>query len=65
MNELRVRAASGRALCVADFHEHGVSVVDWARHNGFNPGLVYQVLAGRRKSLRGQSFNIAKALGMK
>lgn len=47
------------------FNELGISVVDWARERGFSPDLVYAVLAGRRKCLRGQSFRIAKELGMK
>lgn len=31
----------------------------------FNPGLVYQVLSGQRKALRGRSFDIAVALKLK
>lgn len=56
---------SGQELRVIDFERNGVCIADWARRNGFNPRLVYQVLAGRRKCLRGESFQIAKALGMK
>jgi gp16 family phage-associated protein len=52
-------------LQVSDFRAQGISVAHWARLQGFNPRLVYQVLSGRRKSLRGQSFRIARALGMK
>lgn len=43
----------------------GVSVAEWARANGFSCGLVYQVLEGRRKCIRGQSYRIAVALGLK
>ncbi len=43
----------------------GISMRDWADARGFNPDLVYQVLSGRRKCLRGQSHLIAKELGMK
>lgn len=43
----------------------GVSVSEWARANSFSVVLVYQVLAGKRKCLRGQSHRIAIALGMK
>lgn len=45
--------------------ESGVSVAEWARANGFSSGLVYAVLDGRRKCLRGQSFRIAVALGLR
>jgi gp16 family phage-associated protein len=45
--------------------QSGVSLSEWARANGFSTGLVYQVLAGKRKCMRGQSFRIAVALGIK
>lgn len=47
------------------FRKDGLNIAQWSRENGFNPSLVYQVLDGSRKCLRGQSFRIAKALGMK
>lgn len=47
------------------FDESGVSVAEWARVNGFSSALVYQVLEGNRKCLRGQSHQIAIALGIK
>lgn len=47
------------------FDESGVSVAEWARVNGFSTTLVYQVLDGKRKCLRGQSHQIALALGIK
>lgn len=43
----------------------GVSISEWARENGFAAGLVYSVLHGKRKCLRGQSYRIAVALGLK
>ena len=43
----------------------GISATQWAREHKFNEGLVLEVLAGRRKCNRGQSHNIAVALGMK
>jgi gp16 family phage-associated protein len=49
----------------ARFREGGVSVVDWATQNGFSPALVYAVMKGKRKCLRGESHHIAVALGMK
>lgn len=47
------------------FERSGTSVAEWARIRGFSAGLVYQVLEGRRKCMRGQSHKIALALGLK
>lgn len=47
------------------FLVNGISMKSWAEARGFNPMLVYQILTGRRKCLRGQSHNIARELGMK
>lgn len=47
------------------FEESGIAVASWARAHGFSTGLVYQVLEGKRKCLRGQSHQIAVALGLK
>lgn len=47
------------------FRESGVTVADWANRNGFSPPLVYAVMKGKRKCLRGESHHIAVALGMK
>jgi len=52
----RVRAA---------FLNSGISISAWATVNGFSSGLVYQVLEGKRKCVRGQSHRIAIALGLK
>lgn len=49
----------------AAFEESGVSVAEWARVNSFSTGLVYQVLEGRRQCVRGQSYRIAIALGLR
>jgi len=43
----------------------GISIVESARENRFSCGLVYQVLEGKRRCLRGQSHKIAVALGLK
>ncbi len=43
----------------------GVPVTQWALANGFSPNLVFEVLAGRRKPTRGQTHQIAVALGIK
>lgn len=43
----------------------GITIAQWARENRFSETLVREVLAGRKKCLRGQSHNIAVLLGMK
>ncbi|MEJ8837744.1 DNA-binding protein [Ramlibacter sp. AN1133] len=48
-----------------NFRANGITISEWARDNAFNPRLVYQVLKGGRKCLRGESHRIAVALGMK
>jgi gp16 family phage-associated protein len=48
-----------------EFHSQGVSIVKWAELNGFDLHLVYAVLRGNRKCLRGESHAIAVALGVK
>lgn len=47
------------------FEESGIPVAEWARAQGFSASLVYQVLEGKRKCLRGQCHRIAVALGLK
>jgi gp16 family phage-associated protein len=47
-----------------EFKDTGVSVSEWARDRGFSVPLVYGVLRGR-PAIRGQSHNIAVALGLK
>ena len=47
------------------FRIAGVTVADWAVENGFSPALVYAVLSGRRKCLRGKSYEIAMVLRAK
>jgi gp16 family phage-associated protein len=61
VNERLHETEPARAL----FAGAGISVAEWARVQGFSTGLVYQVLEGRRKCLRGQSHQIAVALGLK
>jgi len=43
----------------------GITIAQWSREHGFNESLVHEVLAGRKRCLRGNSHNIAIALGMK
>lgn len=61
MSDRILDTAAARKL----FEMSGTSVSEWARAQGFSAVLVYQVLDGRRKCLRGQSHQIAVALGLK
>jgi gp16 family phage-associated protein len=49
----------------ARFKAEGVSISEWARANGFSVVMVYRVLDGQVKGLRGESHRIAVALGLK
>ena len=48
-----------------EFTERGLSISGWAKQRGFSQALVYQVLNGHRKALRGESHKIAVELGLK
>lgn len=48
-----------------EFFQNGRSVADWAREHQFPQSLVYAVLSGRSKARRGESHEIAVALGLK
>lgn len=47
------------------FRAKGITINKWSEENGFTAALVYAVLQGKRKCLRGQSHQIAVALGIK
>lgn len=49
----------------ADFVARGLCISAWARANGFSANLVFDILGGRKKCLRGQSHRIAVRLGIK
>lgn len=49
----------------AELQRQGVSISQWAISNGFSTNLVFEVLAGRKKCIRGQAHNIAVKLGIK
>lgn len=48
-----------------EFAEHGISVTKWALARGLSPALVYEVLRGQRKCVRGESRRAAIELGLK
>ena len=43
----------------------GISAADFCRQHGLPTSLVYEILNGRKRCLRGMSHNIAVLLGMK
>lgn len=47
------------------FAAEGVSIAEWARARGFNVLTVYRVLSGKAKGIRGESYRIAVAVGLK
>lgn len=49
----------------AELLQNGISISRWAASNGFSGPLVFEVLNGKRKCVRGQSHDIAVALGLK
>lgn len=49
----------------AEFNQAGRSISDWARENGFEPSLVYSILAGKNHATRGKSHEISVKLGLK
>jgi gp16 family phage-associated protein len=44
------------------FRAQGITISDWAKKRGHNPQLVYMILRGERKCMRGKSFQIAQEL---
>lgn len=47
------------------FEESGISYAAWAREHKTSRVLVYQLLAGVKKGLRGESHRVAVLLGLK
>lgn len=47
------------------FEERGISVTAWATAQGFPVSVVYALLAGRTRGLRGNAHRAAVALGLK
>ncbi|MBB4845006.1 gp16 family phage-associated protein [Paucibacter oligotrophus] len=43
----------------------GITIAQWSRENNVHHSLVREILAGRKKCMRGMSRNIAVLLGMK
>jgi gp16 family phage-associated protein len=49
----------------AEFDRKGVSIASWAREHKVSRSLVYEILAGRKKCIRGNSHRVAVLLGLK
>ncbi len=49
----------------AELQSKGISITQWAIANKFSPNLVFEVLGGRKKCVRGQAHEIAVKLGIK
>lgn len=63
-------ALKTRAQIREDFASRGWSITGWARQHGYSPVLVSDIINDdernpKRKCLRGESHNIAVALGIK
>ena len=63
-------ALKTRAQVREEFARRGWSITGWARKNGFCPVMVSDIINDneanpKRKCLRGESHNIAVALGLK
>jgi gp16 family phage-associated protein len=49
----------------AQFRQRGETVASWADAHGFPRDVVYRVLNGRTPAWRGQTHQVAVALGLK
>lgn len=49
----------------AELHRKGISVTGWAQANNVSPFVVFQLLAGKVKGMRGDAHRAAVLLGMK
>lgn len=48
-----------------EFKRNGICIAEWSREKGFPANLVYDILSGRKRCIRGKSHKIAVALGIK
>lgn len=49
----------------AEFKRKGVSIASWATANNLSVNMVFEVLSGRKKGIRGQAHKVAVLLGLK
>ncbi|WP_136067115.1 DNA-binding protein [Modicisalibacter radicis] len=48
-----------------ELERRGISIAEFSRAHKLNPNLVHDLLAGRKKGLRGESHRAAVLLGIK
>lgn len=48
-----------------ELDRRGISIAEFSRAHGLNPNLVSDLLAGRKKGLRGEAHRAAVLLGIK
>jgi gp16 family phage-associated protein len=48
-----------------ELERRGISIAEFSRAHGLNPNLVSDLLAGRKKGLRGEAHRAAVLLGIK
>jgi len=66
VHSLKQSSRDAGALSTQAFRaRYGIPVTDWAKVRGYEPKLVYAVISGARKCLRGDSLRIAQDLGLK
>lgn len=49
----------------AELNRRGISIAEFSRAHSLNPNLVSDLLAGRKKGLRGEAHRAAVLLGIK
>lgn len=59
---LRLRRVEETKPCL---RANGMTIWKWSIQRGFSPNLVYSIVQGRRKCIRGKSLQIAVALRIK
>lgn len=45
--------------------EGGKPISEWAQENSLDLGMVYHMLTGRSRGVRGESYRVAAALGLR
>lgn len=54
-----------REQAKAELNRRGISIAEFSRAHDLNPNMVSDLLAGRKKGLRGESHRAAVLLGIK
>lgn len=62
---MSIQTGNSRSDIKSYLESQGMSVNEWAHEQGFPPAVVYALLAGRSKGMRGIAHRAAVALGLK